>query len=185
MKSKPMGALFGVLALVAILAIAPSAFAAQTVEVSITTGAGNQNPPCVATKDCFTPNPVQIAPGDTVKWTNTDSGSGSTTHTVTSGHLEDNDAGSLFTSGDAPLKKGQTYSFTFNNPGTYDYFCMIHPWMAGQVIVAASATSPPTNNGTSDNNTVPEFGSIAPIVLAIAVISTVVFTARNRGIPKL
>jgi len=32
---------------------------------------------------------------------------------------------------------------------------------------------------------VPEFGSIAPIVLAIAVISIVVFTARNRGIPKL
>ncbi len=33
-------------------------------------------------------------------------------------------------------------------------------------------------------NVVPEFGSIAPIVLAIAVISIVVFTAKNRGIPK-
>jgi predicted secreted protein with PEFG-CTERM motif len=34
-------------------------------------------------------------------------------------------------------------------------------------------------------NVVPEFGSIAPIVLAIAVISIVVFTAKNRVIPKL
>ncbi|OLD30974.1 MAG: hypothetical protein AUI62_00755 [Thaumarchaeota archaeon 13_1_40CM_2_39_7] len=67
---------------------------------------------------------------------------------------------------------------------------MVHPWMTGQVIVSASASTPPTTPPTNPpttpgNNTVPEFGSIAPIVLAIAVISIVVFTARNRGIPKL
>ena len=182
MKSKPMGALFGVLALVAITAIAPSAFAA-TVEVTTAKGAdGGSTADCVAANNCFDPSTVTVAPGDTVHWAFPYAG-----HTVTSGKATDNQTGTVFDSG--LVKKGGDYSFTFQNEGTYDYFCMVHPWMAGQVIVSASAstppTTPPTTNETSGNNTVPEFGSIAPIVLAIAVISIVVFTARNRGIPKL
>ena len=42
-----------------------------------------------------------------------------------------------------------------------------------------------THSEINNNAAVPEFGSIAPIVLAIAVISIVVFTAKNRVIPKL
>jgi len=38
---------------------------------------------------------------------------------------------------------------------------------------------------TPDNATVPEFGPVASIVLAIAVMSMVVFVAKTRGIPKL
>ena len=183
MKSKPMGALFGVLALVAIVAIAPSAFAA-TVEVTTAKGAdGGSTADCVAAKNCFDPSTVTVAPGDTVHWTFPYAG-----HTVTSGQATDNQTGTVFDSG--LVKKGTDYSFTFQNEGTYDYFCMVHPWMTGQVIVSASASTPPTTPPTNPpttpgNNTVPEFGSIAPIILAIAVISIVVFTARNRGIPKL
>ena len=178
MKSKPMSALFGVLALVAIVAIAPSAFAA-TVEVTTAKGAdGGSTADCVAANNCFNPSAVTVAPGDTVHWAFPYAG-----HTVTSGKATDNQTGTVFDSG--LVKKGADYSFTFQNEGTYDYFCMVHPWMTGQVIVSASASTPPPTNETSGNNTVPEFGSIAPIVLAIAVISIVVFTARNRGIPKL
>ena len=42
-----------------------------------------------------------------------------------------------------------------------------------------------TTNAQVNGSTVPEFGPIASIVLTIAVISIVVFTARNRGISKL
>jgi plastocyanin len=30
---------------------------------------------------------------------------------------------------------GDVYEFTFNEAGTFDYFCMVHPWMTGKVIV--------------------------------------------------
>src|SRR5437879_5792826 len=130
MKSKPMGALFGVLALVTITAIAPSAFAA-TVEVTTAKGAdGGSTADCVAAKNCFDPMTVTIAPGDTVHWTFPYA-----SHTVTSGTIENQTT--LFDS--SLVKKGGDYSFTFADAGTYDYFCMVHPWMAGQVIVSASA----------------------------------------------
>ncbi|MDE1844549.1 MAG: hypothetical protein KGI10_04380, partial [Thaumarchaeota archaeon] len=100
-------------------------------------------------------------------------------------------AGSLFDSG--LIKKGADFKFTFANAGTYDYFCTVHPWMTGQVIVGAASTTPsttttPTTNTTSTtpgNAAVPEFGPVASIVLAIAVMSMVVFVAKTRGIPRL
>ncbi|MDE1872767.1 MAG: PEFG-CTERM sorting domain-containing protein, partial [Thaumarchaeota archaeon] len=74
---------------------------------------------------------------------------------------------------------------------TFNYFCEVHPWMAGQVIVGASATSPPPTNTQSGNSTmsgnqtVPEFGPVASLVLVIAIISVIAFTAKTRGLPKL
>ena len=179
MKSKPTIALFGVLALAAIIAISPSAFGQISNEVDIAKGAGSSaNADCVKANNCYAPNPITIAPGTEVEWKNTDT----VGHTVTSGKSSDSDAGSVFDSSTSGLiKPGAEFKFTFAKEGTYDYFCMVHPWMVGQVIVSASAAS----TGTSNSTAVPEFGSIAPIVLAIAVISIVVFTAKNRVIPKL
>src|SRR5574337_152279 len=60
MKSKPFGALFGLLALVAILGVAP-AFGQTANEIDIATGAGGSaNAACVATNNCFTPNPLTV-----------------------------------------------------------------------------------------------------------------------------
>ena len=33
---------------------------------------------------------------------------------------------------------GTSFEFTFDDVGTYDYFCMVHPWMTGIVIVSES-----------------------------------------------
>ncbi len=180
MKSKPTIALFGVLALAAVIAISPSAFGQMSMEVDIAKGAGSSaNAPCVAANNCFAPNPVTVAPGTEVEWKNTDT----VGHTVTSGKPSDNETGTVFDSStNGLIKPGAEFKFTFQNPGTFDYFCQVHPWMTGQVIVSTSAASTGTPAG---GNAIPEFGSIAPIVLAIAVISIVVFTAKNRGIPKL
>ncbi|MHB8545323.1 MAG: cupredoxin domain-containing protein [Nitrosotalea sp.] len=186
MKSKPFGALFGLLALVAILGVAP-AFGQTANEIDMIKGAGaSASAACVTAKNCFSPNPLNVAPGTTVTWKNTDTVS----HYVTSGQPSDNTTGTVFDSGNL-IKPGSTYQFTFANAGTYDYFCTVHPWMTGQVIVGAASTTTntPTANTTTTttpgNVTVPEFGPVASIVLAIAVMSMVVFVAKTRGIPKL
>ena len=53
------------------------------------------------------------------------------------------DVGSLFDSGAIP--SGKTFEFTFSNPGKYNYFCTIHPWMMGQVIVGNPASGNQNN----------------------------------------
>ncbi|HJT10643.1 MAG TPA: plastocyanin/azurin family copper-binding protein [Candidatus Nitrosotalea sp.] len=143
MMSKPISALFGVLTLVAILAIAPSAFAQESqTTVNISAGAGS-GPNCSQSNNCFSPDTVTVAPGTTVEWQNNDKVS----HTVTSGSPSDNQTGTIFDS--SLIAAGKDFTYTFNNPGTYNYFCQVHPWMTGQVIVSASAATTPS---TTSNN---------------------------------
>ena len=98
--------------------------------VDITSGAGaSTNPDCVSTHSCFYPNPLTISGGDTVTWTNKDS----LRHTVVSGIPTGEVAGTIFDS--KVIEPGQTFKFTFTKAGTYDYFCIIHPWIQGRVIV--------------------------------------------------
>ena len=177
MKSKTYGALFGLLALVAILGVAP-AFGQTANEIDMAKGVSDpKTAACIATNNCFSPNPLTVTLGTTVTWKNT----GDAGHTVLSGKLTDDDAGSIFHSSyDKPLAPGNIFQFTFDKEGTYDYFCSLHPWMIGQVIVTASSSTT-----SADNATVPEFGPVAGIVLAIAVLSMVVFAAKTRVIPRL
>ncbi len=100
-------------------------------EIDMAKGAGaSALAGCVSTKNCFYPNPLSVIPGTTVTWKNTDD----VQHYVTSGLSTDNTTGTVFDSGNL-IKIGGTYQFTFYNSGTYNYFCTVHPWMMGQVIV--------------------------------------------------
>ena len=45
--------------------------------------------------------------------------------------------GGEFSSGAIP--PGGTFSYTFTEPGSYEYFCQFHPWMTGTVVVAAGS----------------------------------------------
>ena len=176
MKSKTIGSLFVVLTLVVgIMAFAPLAFADTAVSIAKGSG-GSASAACVTTNNCFTPNPVRVSPGDTVTWTNADT----SPCTVRSGTLDN--ATAVFESG--LIKPGETFSHTFTTAdiGTINYFCEIHPWMAGQVIVGTAST---TSAPTASNNTVPEFGPVASLVLIIAIISVVAVTAKTRGFLKL
>lgn len=92
----------------------------------------------------FQPATLVVAQGDTVTWTVTKSIG--EPHSVTSGKLNEPNAGSLFDSGIEALKdNGQTFKHTFADAGTFDYFCTIHSVdMTGQVIVLAPGqTAPP------------------------------------------
>jgi hypothetical protein len=39
------------------------------------------------------------------------------------------------------IAPGKSYSFTFTTPGEYDYYCIPHPFMRGQIIVLPAQTS--------------------------------------------
>ena len=70
----------------------------------------------------FNPGAIMIDKGTKVTWTNKD---------IVSHSVVDN--GGKFDSG--LLAKGGTFSYTFNESGTYNYYCSIHPGMAGTVTV--------------------------------------------------
>jgi plastocyanin len=76
----------------------------------------------------FQPDTIGIAKNGTVTWINDDT----VTHTVTSGSgINDPNIGKKFDSG----MLGKNFSFMFSTPGTYNYFCQVHPTMVGKVIV--------------------------------------------------
>lgn len=87
----------------------------------------------------YTPKKVTISVGDTITWKNQNTD----VHTVTSGlgagiqsaqTSEKGKPDGIFDSG--PIKPGGgSWSHAFYNPDTYNYFCTIHPWMEGVVVV--------------------------------------------------
>ncbi len=104
--------------------------AAQTLPTTLTVSlpVGSGVPGCEVTNECFLPYEETVAIGATVTWSNDDTAA----HTVTSGSPADGPDG-LFDS--SIFMAGSTFEFTFNDAGSYDYFCMVHPWMLGMVNV--------------------------------------------------
>ncbi len=79
----------------------------------------------------YAPRDIEVAPGTTLTWAN----NGVALHTVTA-------RSGLFDSG--LMASGTTFSYTFTEAGTYQYFCTLHPDMTGTVIVpSASGDVPP------------------------------------------
>ena len=108
----------------------PNAFAAVGNERTITVqnAPGSSVPGCEKFDGCFIPNRPSIRPGDTVVWTNPDTAA----HTATSGSAADGPDG-VFDS--SLMMAGQTFSHQFTKSGLYNYYCMVHPWMEGIIIV--------------------------------------------------
>jgi amicyanin len=70
----------------------------------------------------FGPTELAVTAGTTITWTNRDD----IPHTVVS-------TDKVFRS--KVLDTNEQYSFTFATPGTFQYFCSIHPKMTGKVVV--------------------------------------------------
>lgn len=166
------------LSLVALLVFAPSAWA-QGQEVTVR-----------MEDNFFEPANITIEPGTTVTWVQ----SGNNPHTTTS-------YDGLWDSGMIEGGSGGTFSFTFEEPGTYDYFCIPHEslGMIGSVTVTGStATASPTATatGTATATTSPTATSLSdtggpPIIpliitlaatLALVVSGVIALTVlRRRG----
>ena len=127
----------------------------------------------------FMPNPVTVPVGATVVWTNNDPQE----HDTTS---EDG----LWASPE--LATGESFSFTFTSPGTYEYVCLIHaPRMRGTVIVqaagaaaqpaAAPAGAQPTPRPTAPANPQPTPKPAVPAIVNPTVVAPSVPIAPTRA----
>jgi plastocyanin len=79
----------------------------------------------------FVPDILTVSKGTTVTWTNGDS----TLHTVTSGSPESGNSGTGTEFDSSYLAAGKTFQHQFSIPGTFDYYCTLHPYMKGKVVV--------------------------------------------------
>ncbi len=126
--------------IISITSISPSAFA-DNKEVNIETATGNQvRPYCVGTAEgCYIPSKVTVDLGGKVIMTNADVA----IHTFTAGTGRslgetDNEIPSgVFDSGS--LNPGQSFEYTADTVGEIPYYCSLHTWMQGMIIVEAVA----------------------------------------------
>ncbi len=107
---------------------APVEESSEPKTVSVEIPKGTASPGCETSNACFSPASLTINAGDTVEWTNVDTAA----HTVTSGSPADGPSG-VFDS--SLIMGGASFENTFDEVGSYDYFCMVHPWMVGNIQV--------------------------------------------------
>lgn len=108
--------------------VAPVEESSEPKTVSVEIPTGTSSPGCEASNACYSPASVTINAGDTVEWKNIDTAA----HTVTGGSPADGPSG-VFDS--SLIMGGASFAHTFDDAGSYDYFCMVHPWMIGNVQV--------------------------------------------------
>jgi plastocyanin len=160
------------LSLVALLVFAPSAWA-QGQEVTVR-----------MEDNFFDQANITVEPGTTVTWVH----SGNNPHTTTS-------YDGLWDSGMIEGGSGGTFSFTFEEPGTYDYFCIPHEemGMVGSVTVTggtatasptATATASPTATALSDTGGPPVSSLLITLASSLALVVfgvTALALLRRRG----
>src|SRR3712207_3243160 len=146
------------LSLVALLMFAPAAWA-QGQEVTVR-----------MEDNFFDPANITVEPGTTVTWVQ----SGNNPHTTTS-------YDGLWDSGMIEGGSGRAFSFTFEEPGTYDYFCIPHEdlGMVGSVTVGGGTTASPTGTATTKASPAsaaladtggPSFASLVTIAATLALV---------------
>jgi predicted secreted protein with PEFG-CTERM motif len=131
MKTKALSSFFVLFAIAAgMVAMTPAAFADHS-EVTIEAAAGSGAPGCEDTAEgCYIPSTATVDVGGVVIFSNTDSAA----HTFTSGDPTMPDTVQvLFDSGLAMA--GSTFEWSPTEAGDVPYFCMVHPWMQGMIIV--------------------------------------------------
>jgi len=124
MKALPVALLASLALFVLATPVPQAAFAAST--TSSPAIASAKPAAVVHVKDfSFKPPKVTVHVGDTVLFVNDDGDA----HTVTADDKSFDSGG---------LDTGDTWTRTFTKPGTYTYFCALHPYMKGEVIVLAA-----------------------------------------------
>ena len=127
MNNKTVSSLFVLFAIVSIgMTAAPSAFAEHSMNATVENAQGSSTPGCEP--DCFIPATVTIGVGGMVTFSNNDTAA----HTSTAGTPADGPSGAWDSS---LVMMNSAYTTGALDAGEYPYFCMVHPWMEGLVIV--------------------------------------------------
>jgi predicted secreted protein with PEFG-CTERM motif len=131
MKTKAISSFFVLFAIAAgMVAMTPAAFADHAeVTVLPDIGSGSSTDDCVDVEyGCFIPGTATVDLGGVVIFSNTDSAA----HTFSAGTAADGPTGEFDTS---MVMAGNSYEWIADVEGTIPYFCMVHPWMDGVIIV--------------------------------------------------
>ena len=127
MNNKTVSSLFVLFAIVSIgMTAAPGAFAEHSMNATVENAMGSSTPGCEP--DCFIPATVTVGVGGMVTFANNDTAA----HTSTAGSPADGPSGVWDSS---LVMMGAAYTTPALEAGEYPYFCMVHPWMEGLVIV--------------------------------------------------
>ena len=106
------------------------------VEYTIEPIAGSGVPGCETTPEgCSIPNELTVVVGSTIIFANTDN----VAHTWLSGLGSDDDGGSVFNS--SLVLPGQNYQWIPDTVGDQPWYCIIHPWITGNIIVVETGTA--------------------------------------------
>ena len=138
---------FGIGLIILSISLAITGFGFDTAfaeEVKIENGRGSSEPGCELTNLCFIPAITTAHVGDKIIFLNGDDAP----HTSTSGTPASGPNG-IWDSG--LQQPGVDFVFIATDPGTFDYFCMVHPWMVGQLEILPQ--------GQSTSETSEEIGS--------------------------
>ncbi|KJK42610.1 hypothetical protein UK23_36445 [Lentzea aerocolonigenes] len=138
-----------------------AAFAVLTFAVSTASAATTHQIPIA--RYSYVPATMTVNVGDVVTWTNQDQAS----HDV---------AGGTFHS--PMLAQGQSWSFTFTQPGTFDYICSVHPDMRASIVVRAAETTVPAAP-------VPQPVVQEPAAPAATTATTTAVTATTSAVPAV
>ena len=141
---KTIRSLFVLFAIVAgLVAFTPAAFADHS-EVTITPVAGSGAPGCETTAEgCFIPSTATVDVGGKVIFSNTDSAA----HTWTAGTAADGPSGEFDTS---LVMIANSYEWTPTTAGEFPYYCMVHPWMAGIIVVQEAGAEDSTSHSDEE-----------------------------------
>ena len=157
-------------------------------DIKIENGRGSSEPGCELSNLCFVPAIATANVGDKIIFLNGDDAP----HTSTSGTAASGPNG-IWDSG--LQQPGVDFVFIATDPGTYEYFCMVHPWMAGQLEILAQGEDSSTVNveeGTTVDDTVsmiygdmtPEISKKEPGVVS-EVFANIVTSDGEKGSPLI
>jgi predicted secreted protein with PEFG-CTERM motif len=131
MKTSSLFVLFAIVA--GLVATTPAAFADHS-EVTVIPAPGSGAPGCEETAEgCYIPKEATVDVGGKVIFSNTDTAA----HTFTAGSAEDGPSGEFDTS---LVIAGSSFEWTATTVGEFPYYCMVHPWMTGLIVVQEAGT---------------------------------------------
>jgi nitrite reductase (NO-forming) len=124
----------------------PTNMTSETQTASSGTQGSTNSTEVVIENFAYTPANLTVNVGTTVTWVNKDS----VGHTVTEGDPNSpkpannrvfDSSGEATTGQVALITPGQSWSYTFTTPGTYEYYCIVHPYMIGYITVNSASGS--------------------------------------------